>query len=312
MQQARRLRLSPDEQRGGDEDFAAPRARRCDGRDDAVLEAPLAPETPSRAERPRRGRGDDDASYGGGDALPQAHPAVFAAPRVLRAPRRLRGVHVAEIPGLRVILDAVSVAEERAALAEIARDRGVPASNIHRATQWGWRFSTWGRVPPMSLADRLAPVPRWLRAVGAALEAADAPRALLPPTDQWGAGVAHALLNEYEPGDGVTAHTDDVAFWTSWVLGLSLGADVTMRFHPPPPEDDDAPPAGPIDVRLPARSVYVLTGDARWRWSHEIERATHDEVDGVLVPRGRRTSVTLRGISHRWLPHALAVAAEDA
>ena len=101
------------------------------------------------------------------------------------------------------------------------------------------------------------------------------------------------------------------------VLGLSLGSDVTMRFHPPSPlsynsggymtgdaaaEEAPSPPLTPVDVRLPQRSLYVLTGDARWKWRHEIVRAVADEVDGVTVPRRFRASVTLRGISPRWLP----------
>jgi alkylated DNA repair dioxygenase AlkB len=184
------------------------------------------------------------------------------------------------------------------------------ANNIHRAGQWGWRFFTWNRVPPMSPADRLAPLPRWMRDVVAALEAADGAREYLPSREEWGSGVQHALLNEYEPGDGVTPHTDDLFYWTSWVLGLSLGSDVTMRFHPPPPAADACDacaclPPGPVEVRLPRRSVYVLSGDARWTWKHEIARATEDTVDGQLVPRGYRASVTLRGIAARWLPPEL-------
>jgi hypothetical protein len=104
------------------------------------------------------------------------------------------------------------------------------------------------------------------------------------------------------------------------VLGLSLGSAVTMRFHPPAPASHDGdvdaaaaaaaatspppPPPLPVDVRLPQRSLYVLTGDARWKWRHEIARATADEVDGVMVPRGYRASVTMRSISQRWMPPA--------
>jgi hypothetical protein len=100
------------------------------------------------------------------------------------------------------------------------------------------------------------------------------------------------------------------------VLGLSLGSDVTMRFHPPSPlsynsggymmgdaaAEVPSPQLAPVDVRLPQRSLYVLTGDARWKWRHEIVRAVADEVDGAMVPRRFRASVTLRGIAPRWLP----------
>jgi hypothetical protein len=128
-----------------------------------------------------------------------------------------RGVHVPEVPGLRVLLDVVSEEEERDAMSALALDRGAPASNIHVATQWGWRFYTWNRTPPMVEADRLAPLPRWMRDVVASVEASDPQRRFLPSFADWGSGVQHALLNEYHPGDGVAAHTDDLFFWTSWV-----------------------------------------------------------------------------------------------
>ena len=251
----------------------------------------------------REASADDDDST----LIVPATPA-----RTRHSPRRLRGVHVAEVPGLRLVYDAVSALEERALLDALATDRGVAANNIHRATQWGWRFFTWNRTPPMSVADRLAPLPRWQRAVIASLEAADPRRDFLPRREEWGDGVAHALLNEYEVGDGVVAHVDDAGFWTSWVLGLSLGSDVTMLFHPPqediPPaaiDEREPPPQLPaVRVRLPARSLYVLTGDARWRWRHEIPRAEADVVDGESMPRAFRASITWRGIAPRWLPPA--------
>jgi len=87
------------------------------------------------------------------------------------------------------------------------------------------------------------------------------------------------------------------------VIGLSLGSDVTMLFHPPALGADAA---APVAVRLPARSLYVLTGDARWTHRHEITRALADWVDGAAVPRRFRASVTWRGISEAWLPRALA------
>jgi alkylated DNA repair dioxygenase AlkB len=94
-----------------------------------------------------------------------------------------------------------------------------------------------------------------------------------------------------------------------WVLGLSLGSDVTMLFHPP--ADAAVPAAAPVAVRLPARSLYVLTGDARWTYRHEIVRSTTDCLDGEAVPRRYRASVTWRGISEAWLPRALADAQND-
>jgi len=219
----------------------------------------------------------------------------------------LRGVHVSGVPGLRLLYDVVNAQEEEAIMSSLLADRSaVAANNIHRATQWGWVFYSSGQR--MTHADRLSPLPRWMGALVDRTLASDPTRQFLPSLEDWGDGVQHALLNEYEPGDGVRAHTDDTRFWREFVLGLSLGSAVTMRFTSPP-----ALPAGSVssliavqteavDVRLPARSLYVLTGASRWEWKHEIAYQLEDIVADISVPRGHRMSVTLRGIDARWMP----------
>jgi len=49
-----------------------------------------------------------------------------------------------------------------------------------------------------------------------------------------------------------------------------------------------------VHVYLPPRSVYVLTGEARWEWAHGIAARTRDRVDGRVVLRDTRVSVTFR------------------
>ena len=62
-----------------------------------------------------------------------------------------------------------------------------------------------------------------------------------------------------------------------------------------PPEIEDVQ-----HLYLPARSVLVLTEDARYKWTHGIEKFTEDLIqceDGdfsVLVPRDERLSITFR------------------
>ena len=49
-----------------------------------------------------------------------------------------------------------------------------------------------------------------------------------------------------------------------------------------------------VHVYLPPRSVYVLTGEARWEWAHGIAARTRDRVDGRVVLRDTRVRVTFR------------------
>lgn len=49
-------------------------------------------------------------------------------------------------------------------------------------------------------------------------------------------------------------------------------------------------------VGLPARSLLLLRGEARYAWSHGIAARKSDVVDGRLVLRRRRLSVTFRQV----------------
>jgi len=76
-------------------------------------------------------------------------------------------------------------------------------------------------------------------------------------------GLAHALLIRYDPGAGIGWHRDRPVF--EHVLGISLGSAARMRFR--------RRKAGGFDrtsVALPPRSIYHLTGEARYEWEHSI------------------------------------------
>lgn len=42
-------------------------------------------------------------------------------------------------------------------------------------------------------------------------------------------------------------------------------------------------PATVVDVAFPRRALLVLTGEARYKWSHSICARKHDRVDGKVV-----------------------------
>jgi len=42
------------------------------------------------------------------------------------------------------------------------------------------------------------------------------------------------------------------------------------------------------------RSLLVLSAEARYQWTHAIARRKNDRWHGVLIPRGRRLSITFR------------------
>jgi alkylated DNA repair dioxygenase AlkB len=70
-------------------------------------------------------------------------------------------------------------------------------------------------------------------------------------------------VNEYRPGAGIGWHKDKPQFGI--VVGVSLLAPATMRFR-------RARGAGWIRIShtLKARSIYILSGEARTEWEHSI------------------------------------------
>ena len=109
-------------------------------------------------------------------------------------------------------------------------------------------------------------------------------------------------LNEYRPGQGIAGHVDTHSAFGGTLLALSLGSGVVMEFRRAP----RAAATGAADERggggesaieriwLPARSLLVLEGEARYAWQHGIPCRHTDRVDDAIVPRGTRVSLTLR------------------
>ena len=109
-----------------------------------------------------------------------------------------------------------------------------------------------------------------------------------------------AILNHYTAGEGISPHVDLLTRFADGIVAVSLGSGTVMTFRrvvdgssTGEPEEGDR-----CDVYLPERSVLVLTGDARFKWTHGIEGRLADCVVGDGEPswikRGTRVSITLR------------------
>jgi hypothetical protein len=125
-----------------------------------------------------------------------------------------------------------------------------------------------------------------------------------------------AILNLYQPGEGITPHIDLLGRFGDGIIGVSLGSGCVMRFDRVENRGDSESQlrdqlkeieADRWELYLPERSVLVLSGDARYQWTHGIERLAEDfverpeqgsasgkEVRGQWVARGVRLSITFR------------------
>ena len=101
-----------------------------------------------------------------------------------------------------------------------------------------------------------------------------------------------AIINEYEPGQGIAPHVDCEPCFGPVVATLSLGSAVEMQF-------DHVKTGERIPVRLQQRSLAVLAGDTRYEWQHSIANRKSDPPlggRGKRVERRRRVSITFRWV----------------
>lgn len=95
------------------------------------------------------------------------------------------------------------------------------------------------------------------------------------------------IVNEYEPGQGISAHIDCVPCFGPVIASLSLGSTCQMELS----RNDIS-----MTIILRPRSLLVLAGDARAHWRHAIRARRSDLIDGARIPRTRRVSLTFRTV----------------
>ena len=96
----------------------------------------------------------------------------------------------------------------------------------------------------------------------------------------------NSVINEYIPPLGIGPHRDYGAFGPT-IACVSLGSDIVVDFS--------YPERGlRVPVSVPARSLWVIRGEARSEWRHAIAARLTDIINGERRPRGRRLSITFR------------------
>ena len=98
------------------------------------------------------------------------------------------------------------------------------------------------------------------------------------------------IVNEYEPGQGISAHTDVTSAFGDTIASLSLGSGCVMQFSNPNSGVKH-------DIYLEQRSLIVMSDDARYKWKHAIPARKSDLVNGVKYARSRRISLTFRTVT---------------
>lgn len=173
-----------------------------------------------------------------------------------------------EIEGLSYIPDFISSDEERALIEAI--DAQPWLTDLKRRVQhYGYKYDYKARM--VTNDTYLGPLPEWIEPISQKLP--------FKP-DQ-------AIVNEYQPGQGISAHVDCVPCFGDTIASLTLGSGATMQFTQPKTGQKE-------ELHLQECSLIVLSDAARYEWTHAIPGRKSDVVNGFKVERNRRISLTFR------------------
>lgn len=232
-------------------------------------------------------------------------PLVLPEWLLARSPRRTFEFDLAAqwVPGLpafsgvRVYTGALSRSEAGELLAEIERRPFLPSQSGKQKQHFGPRFNFMRRRMNV---DRFAGLPSSAHRLESRLrdcverdgsgDPADLARCRAALADYTTTDVFVLRYVESECSN-LDFHVDDLHAYGETILDVSLDSDSILSFLGPEPEPGPADPGdGRVCVRvpLPARSIAVVYGAARFAWQHAILAS---DVHGI------RTSITLRTLA---------------
>jgi alkylated DNA repair dioxygenase AlkB len=99
------------------------------------------------------------------------------------------------------------------------------------------------------------------------------------------------IINEYNPGQGISRHIDCVPCFGNVIASLSLGSTCAMEF-----EHIKSSKKG--STILEPGSLLILSGEARYDWMHSIPARLEDKSGEDTLIRSRRVSLTFRTVNN--------------
>lgn len=146
-----------------------------------------------------------------------------------------------------------------------------------RVQHYGWRYDYKARSVTNDL--RIGALPDWLQTYAVRLQQAG----LFNETPD------QVIINEYQPGQGISAHIDCVPCFANTIASLSLESPCVMDFT-------HSRIGKKSSLLLEPRSLLILSGNGRYIWQHAIAGRKTDRFNGQIIQRTRRISLTFRKV----------------
>lgn len=91
------------------------------------------------------------------------------------------------------------------------------------------------------------------------------------------------IINKYNPGQGISAHTDHTKYFGDLIICLTVGSGTEINFI----KNNQTK-----SLYLKPGSLYIMSGDARYKYQHEITGKLYDN----NIKRLTRYSLTFRSV----------------
>lgn len=147
-----------------------------------------------------------------------------------------------------------------------------------RTQQYGYKYNY-----KKYNAEKIIPLPEWANVIIDKLIKKDL---INKEPDQ-------LIVNEYLPGQGIAAHKDSTLLFDDKIIVISLGSDIGIKFT------SDYLSVKSTTTYIKQRSLYMMTGDSRYKFTHEIKRrkvelAKNTNGEEHKITRKTRISLTFR------------------
>ena len=175
------------------------------------------------------------------------------------------------ISGL-LYIPAYITSDEEASLIKTINKQAWNNTLSRRVQHYGYRYDYKART--VSADMYLGTLPKWLSDLAIQLKN-DGLSDEIP--DQ-------VIINEYQPGQGISPHIDCEKCFGPRIFSLSLGSSAFMEFT------REGKPKK--EILLAQKSLVMMYGEARSNWKHSIPARLRDKG----IERGTRISLTFRNV----------------
>jgi alkylated DNA repair dioxygenase AlkB len=181
-----------------------------------------------------------------------------------------------EIPGLAYITDYINLDEQNQLLNLI--DQQEWSTKLKRRVQhYGYRYDY--KNGSLASSKYLGTLPDWAQTIASRLYDDGLTTKVF---DQ-------VIINEYEPGQGITNHIDCIPCFGNTIISLSLESSCVMDFTHSQTKEK-------ASLLLYPGSLVVMQGAARYDWEHGIAPRKKDKYKDRVIVRSRRVSMTFREV----------------